>query len=107
MCARLLPSCLALFDPMDCSPPGSSVHGTLQAGTLERGATPSPGERPDPGMEPRSRLPPALAGVFLTPGTIWEPKFICTAFSLDATSKGCHTTFLLLCLTYFSQRDAL
>ena len=28
-------SCLTLWDPMDCSPPGSSVHGILQAGILE------------------------------------------------------------------------
>ena len=28
-------SCLTLHDPMDCSLPGSSVHGILQAGTLE------------------------------------------------------------------------
>ena len=30
-----------LCDPMDCSPPGSSVHGTLQARILEWVATPS------------------------------------------------------------------
>ena len=28
-------SCPTLCDPMDCSPPGSSVHGILQARTLE------------------------------------------------------------------------
>ena len=28
-------SCLALCDPMDCSLPGSSVHGILQARILE------------------------------------------------------------------------
>ena len=28
-------SCPALCDPMDCSPPGSSVHGILQARILE------------------------------------------------------------------------
>ena len=28
-------SCLTLFDPMDCSPPGSFVHGISQAGILE------------------------------------------------------------------------
>ena len=28
-------SCLTLFDPMDCSPPGSSVHAILQAKILE------------------------------------------------------------------------
>ena len=28
-------SCLTLSDPIDCSPPGSSVHGILQTGILE------------------------------------------------------------------------
>ena len=28
--------CLTLCDPIDCSPLGSSVHGILQVGTLER-----------------------------------------------------------------------
>ena len=31
---------LTLCDPMDCSPPGSSVHARLQAKILERGAVP-------------------------------------------------------------------
>ena len=31
-------SCLALRDPMDCSLPGSSVHGIFQARVLEWGA---------------------------------------------------------------------
>ena len=31
-------SCPTLNDPMDCSPPGSSVHGIFQAGVLEWGA---------------------------------------------------------------------
>ena len=32
-------SCLTLRDPMDCSPPGSSVHGIFQARVLEWGAS--------------------------------------------------------------------
>ena len=32
-------SCPALSDPMDCSLPGSSVHGIFQARVLEWGAT--------------------------------------------------------------------
>ena len=28
-------SCPTLRDPMDCSPPGSSIHGTFQARVLE------------------------------------------------------------------------
>ena len=31
-------SCLTLSDPMDCSQPGSSIHGILQAKVLEWGA---------------------------------------------------------------------
>jgi len=31
-------SCLTLSNPMDCSPPGSSVHGIFQARVLEWGA---------------------------------------------------------------------
>ena len=31
-------SCPTLSDPMDCSPPGSSIHGIFQAGVLEWGA---------------------------------------------------------------------
>ena len=34
----LTQSCPTLCDPVDCSPPGSSVHGILQARTLEWGA---------------------------------------------------------------------
>ena len=41
-----------LCEPVDCSPPGSSVRGILQARTLEWGAIPSPGDLPDPGIEP-------------------------------------------------------
>ena len=39
---------------MDYNPPGSSVHGNLQARILEWVAFPSPGEPPNPGVEPRS-----------------------------------------------------
>jgi len=31
-------SCPILSDPMDCSPPGSSIHGIFQARVLEWGA---------------------------------------------------------------------
>ena len=67
-CHRLVTkSCPTLCDPMDCSPPGSSVHGILQAGTLERVAISSSRGSSWPGSEPRS---PALAGVFLSAETL-------------------------------------
>ena len=37
-------SVTSLCDPMDCSPPGSSVHGNFQARTLDRLPFPSPGD---------------------------------------------------------------
>ena len=50
--------CLTLCDPMDCSLSGSSVHGIFQARVLEWIAISfSPGDLPDPGIEPGS---PAL-----------------------------------------------
>ena len=39
--AKLLQSCLTLCNPMDCSPPGPSVNGILQASILEWVAMPS------------------------------------------------------------------
>ena len=46
--------CLTLSDTMDDSPPGSSVHGILQARILEWLPFSPPGDLPNPGIEPRS-----------------------------------------------------
>ena len=39
-----------LYDPLHCSPPGSSVHGIPQAGSWSGLPFPSPGDLPDPGI---------------------------------------------------------
>ena len=57
--------------PMDCSLPGSSVPGILQARTLESVAMPSPGDFPDPGSKPGS---PALQADSLPSEPWWKPK---------------------------------
>ena len=55
MCVKLLQLGPTLCEPMDGGPPGSSVHGILQA---RSGLPfPSPGDLPDPRIEPGS---PAL-----------------------------------------------
>ena len=41
VCYLVAQLCLTLWDPMDCSPPDSSIHGILQARILEWVATPS------------------------------------------------------------------
>ena len=38
VCVLVVQSYPTLCDPMDCSPPGSSVHGIFQARVLEWGA---------------------------------------------------------------------
>ena len=47
-------SCPTLCEPMDHSPPGSSVHEIFQARILEWLPFPSPGDLPNPGIEPGS-----------------------------------------------------
>ena len=48
-------SCLTFCNPMDCSPPRSSVHGILQARIPDSGLPfPSSGRLPDLGIEPGS-----------------------------------------------------
>ena len=59
-------SCLTLCDSMDCSLPGSSVHGIFQARILEWVANSFSGDLPDLGVEPMSPESPALAGRFFT-----------------------------------------
>ena len=59
------------------TPPGSSVHGILQARILEWVAIPSPADLPDPGIEPESpalqadSLPTELSGKLT-----WELVFL-------------------------------
>ena len=54
--AQLLQSCPTLCDPIDCSPPGSSVRGILQARIPAWVAFSSPGNCPDPGLKPESLM---------------------------------------------------
>ena len=64
---------------MDCSPPGSSVHGILQASILEWvPGLPCPplGDLPDPGVEPMSLTFSAQAGRFFTTSTTWKVALI-------------------------------
>ena len=67
-------SCLTLCDLIDCSLPGSSAHGILQARTLEWFAMPCPRGSSHPGIEPTSPAFPALQADSLPtepPGKLW------------------------------------
>ena len=52
VCVKLAQSRPTLCDPMDCSLQHSSICGILQARILEWVAFPSPGDLPNPGIEP-------------------------------------------------------
>ena len=72
MYAKLLHLGPALCDPVDFSPPASSVHGILQVRILEGVAISSSRGAPDPGIEPMSLVSPALAGGFFITNATWE-----------------------------------
>ena len=59
----------ALYDPMDCSPPGSSVRGILQSRILAWVACPPPGDLTEPGIQHRF---PALQADSLS----FEPRVL-------------------------------
>ena len=67
---------------MDCSPPGSSVHGILWARILEWVAMPSfrvsSRPRDQTHFEPASLMSPALAGGFFTTSATWEAQLLFT-----------------------------
>ena len=65
--------CPTHCSPIDCGPPGSSVRGVLQAGTLEWVAIPFSRDLPDPGVTPSSLVSPASAGGFFTTGPSGKP----------------------------------
>ena len=66
-------SCPTLRDSMDCSLPGFSVHGIFQARILEWVAISSSRDLPDPGIEPKSPVSPALAGGFFATKPLQKP----------------------------------
>ena len=65
-------SCPTLCDPLDCSPPGSSVQGIFQARIREWVAMSSARGSSRPRDGTRVSMSPALAGRFFTTSATWE-----------------------------------
>ena len=77
-------SCPTLLDPMDCSPPGSSIHGILQARVLEWGAIAFSRHKPIPALfhiYRTSTLPQARYLINLSSQTLIK----CTKLTEDST----------------------
>ena len=64
--AKSFQPCPILCDPMDRSPPGTSVHGFFRQEHWSGMPCPPPGDFPNPGIEPASLMSPATAGEFFT-----------------------------------------
>ena len=76
LCVLVTQLCPILCDPVNCSPPVSSVHGILQVRILGWIAIPYPGHLPYPGIEPWSTSLQADSLPFESPGkhnrfTVW------------------------------------
>ena len=72
MCVKSLQLCPNLCDPVDCSPPGSSVHGIFRQEYWSGLPCPPPEDLPNPGIVPVSYMFPALTGGFFTTSTTWK-----------------------------------
>ena len=69
------PLCLILRDPMNCSPPGSSVVGFSSQEYWSGLPFPSPEDLPDPEIKPASLTSPELAGRFFTTVPCGKPSY--------------------------------
>ena len=90
-------SCPTLCDPIDCSPPGSSIHGIFQA----RLPFPSPGALPNPGIEPGSLSLQADALSSEPPG---KPSY-CYAAAAAPAAAAAAAKSLQSCPTLCNHRD--
>ena len=77
LCAKSLQSCLTLRDPMDCSPPGSSIHGILQTKILEWVAMPSSRGSSRPRNQTRVSCSSSVADRFFTNELPGKPRETC------------------------------
>ena len=91
MHAKSLQSCPTLCDPMDCSPPGPSVHGILQARILKWVAIPSSSKSSQPRDRTQVFMSTGTGSQFLYHwrrlSTLWPTKT-----DLDDENGGCPST---------------
>ena len=73
--------------PMNCSPPGSFVHGISQARILEWVSSPSPVDLPKPVIKPMST---ALADGFFAPEPPGNPQYCMLENFINEAQRCCH-----------------
>ena len=88
MHSKSLLSCPILCDPVDCSPPGSSVRGFSRQEYWSGLPRPPPGDFPSPGIELASPLSPALQEDSLPLSHQGSPSYMHTCL-LQLRSRYC------------------
>jgi len=73
--AKSLQSCPALCDPMDYSPPSSSVHGFPRQEYRSGCKCPSPGDLSYPGIKHASLMSPEFSDRFFATSATWEALY--------------------------------
>ena len=82
MPTKLPQSCPTLCNPMNWSPPGSSVHGILTGKNTGVGCHALLRGISNPGIEPEFLISPALADGFFTTSTTWEAPGLLSGFQI-------------------------
>ena len=104
-----LKSCPTLCDPMDCSPQGFSIHGLLQARTLEWVAISSSRGSPQPRYHTHGLLPwPAVSLSLVPPGNfpfLWRIFWWFFAFPFNILNISPH--FLFAFIVSYQESDAI
>ena len=102
---------LLFVTPMDCGPPGSSVHGIFQARILSGLPLSTPGDLPDPWIKPASHWQTDSLQILYC--TTWEaPSNLCICHLLCIMHNITHITHYLsnlyiiyyqscICLMYY------
>ena len=88
LCCYFLQSWAALCNPMDCSPPGSSVHGILQVRILEWVAMPSSRRSSQPRDRTQMSHVSCIGSRFFTTSSIWKAQFSSVHFSRSVVSNS-------------------
>ena len=104
--AKSFQSCLILCNPIDCSPPSSSVHGILQARILKWAATPSSRRSSQPRDRTHISYVIALAAgslplyMYILYFLIFFPLWFITGYE---HSSLCYTVGLFIYPSYMQQ----
>ena len=95
VCAcELFQSCPTLCDPMNCSPPSSSVYGILQVRILERVATPSCRGSSQPRDWTCISCDSCISGRFLTTEPLEKPSGLVICHLYYAEVFSLYTQFI-------------